>query len=133
MADGPTFDYDKFFDKKIEDKLEDHSYRIFKTVNRCADAFPFAQDYSDSLEEAKQVSVWCSNDYLGMSRHPSVINSIMYAPVAHFAFITELTLGLVLKAFWVGSGKEERDIRFCVLLHHALAICPLESHYNVQT
>uniref|UniRef100_A0A8C4QHZ2 5-aminolevulinate synthase n=2 Tax=Eptatretus burgeri TaxID=7764 RepID=A0A8C4QHZ2_EPTBU len=76
-SDGPTFDYDKFFDKKIEDKLEDHSYRIFKTVNRCADAFPFAQDYSDSLEEAKQVSVWCSNDYLGMSRHPRVINSIM--------------------------------------------------------
>ncbi|XP_043934783.1 5-aminolevulinate synthase, nonspecific, mitochondrial isoform X2 [Protopterus annectens] len=67
-----AFQYDKFFEKKIDDKKRDHSYRVFKTVNRRADCFPLADDYSDSLVTKKEVSVWCSNDYLGMSRHPRV-------------------------------------------------------------
>uniref|UniRef100_S4RZQ3 5-aminolevulinate synthase presequence domain-containing protein n=1 Tax=Petromyzon marinus TaxID=7757 RepID=S4RZQ3_PETMA len=72
-----VFDYDKFFTGKIEVKLRDHTYRMFKTVNRRADSFPYAHDFTDSLSEAKEVSVWCSNDYLGMSRHPRVVGGIM--------------------------------------------------------
>jgi len=72
-----TFQYDKFFEKKIEGKKKDHSYRVFKTVNRRAPSFPMADDYSESLHLKKDVSVWCSNDYLGMSRHPRVIQTIM--------------------------------------------------------
>uniref|UniRef100_H0XEG8 5-aminolevulinate synthase, non-specific, mitochondrial n=1 Tax=Otolemur garnettii TaxID=30611 RepID=H0XEG8_OTOGA len=67
-----TFQYDHFFEKKIDEKKNDHTYRVFKTVNRRAHIFPMADDYSDSLITKKQVSVWCSNDYLGMSRHPRV-------------------------------------------------------------
>ncbi|KAJ0068467.1 hypothetical protein NL108_008416, partial [Boleophthalmus pectinirostris] len=69
--------YDKFFEKKIEEKKSDHTYRVFKTVNRLANEFPMANDFSDSLEDKREVSVWCSNDYLGMSRHPRVIQTIM--------------------------------------------------------
>lgn len=69
--------YDKFFEKKIEEKKSDHTYRVFKTVNRLASEFPMADDFTGSLEDRREVSVWCSNDYLGMSRHPRVIQSIM--------------------------------------------------------
>ncbi|XP_063797390.1 5-aminolevulinate synthase, non-specific, mitochondrial isoform X2 [Pseudophryne corroboree] len=72
-----TFKYDQFFEKKIEEKKNDHTYRVFKTVNRRAQVFPMADDYSDSLISKKTVSVWCSNDYLGMSRHPKVVGAVM--------------------------------------------------------
>ncbi|XP_038604225.1 5-aminolevulinate synthase, erythroid-specific, mitochondrial [Tachyglossus aculeatus] len=75
MPGGKTFSYDKFFDAKIMEKKDDHTYRVFKTVNRKADAYPFAEDFSESLADKKEVSVWCSNDYLGMSRHPRVLEA----------------------------------------------------------
>ncbi|KAJ8372072.1 hypothetical protein AAFF_G00294860 [Aldrovandia affinis] len=78
-AENPSFDYDAFFDGKIFEKKSDHTYRIFKTVNRRVDTFPFAEDYSSERHRGAQVSVWCSNDYLGMSRHPQVLQSIRNA------------------------------------------------------
>ncbi|XP_069501442.1 5-aminolevulinate synthase, erythroid-specific, mitochondrial isoform X1 [Ambystoma mexicanum] len=71
-----AFGYDDFFSRRIEEKKKDHTYRLFKTVNRRADAYPYAEDYSDLESEKKEVSVWCSNDYLGMSRHPRVLQAI---------------------------------------------------------
>ncbi|XP_034388742.1 5-aminolevulinate synthase, nonspecific, mitochondrial [Cyclopterus lumpus] len=71
------YQYDEFFEKKIEEKKSDHTYRVFKTVNRLANEFPMADDFTGSLEQKRDVSVWCSNDYLGMSRHPRVVQSIM--------------------------------------------------------
>ncbi|MBN3306660.1 HEM0 protein, partial [Amia calva] len=76
IAAQPSFDYDRFFEAKIIEKKQDHTYRVFKTVNRRVDVFPFAEDYSQTIQQAKQVSVWCSNDYLGMSRHPRVLDAI---------------------------------------------------------
>jgi len=72
-----TFKYDKFFEEKIDSKKMDHTYRVFKTVNRRAPSFPMADDYSESFHAKRDVSVWCSNDYLGMSRHPKVTQAIM--------------------------------------------------------
>ncbi|XP_030640441.1 5-aminolevulinate synthase, erythroid-specific, mitochondrial [Chanos chanos] len=83
--EGPSFDYDDFFTQKIVEKKKDHTYRIFKTVNRYADVFPFAEDYSVPGRQIPQVSVWCSNDYLGMSRHPRVIQAIREALEKHGA------------------------------------------------
>ncbi|XP_070815554.1 5-aminolevulinate synthase, non-specific, mitochondrial [Chaetodon trifascialis] len=71
------FHYDDFLEKKIVEKKSDHTYRVFKTVNRLANEFPMATDFTGSSEEKKEVSVWCSNDYLGMSRHPRVMQSII--------------------------------------------------------
>ncbi|XP_056240765.1 5-aminolevulinate synthase, erythroid-specific, mitochondrial isoform X2 [Seriola aureovittata] len=82
---GPSYDYDRFFIEKIADKKKDHTYRVFKTVNRNAEVFPFAEDYSISGREGSQVSVWCSNDYLGMSRHPRVLSAIRDALDRHGA------------------------------------------------
>ncbi len=75
-AVGPSYNYDHFFNEKIAEKKKDHTYRVFKTVNRSAEIFPFADDYSIAGREGSQVSVWCSNDYLGMSRHPRVLGAI---------------------------------------------------------
>lgn len=76
LTGSSAFDYDDFFEAKIQEKKQDHTYRVFKTVNRRADAYPFAEDYSCPQTEAREVSVWCSNDYLGMSRHPRVLQAI---------------------------------------------------------
>uniref|UniRef100_A0A4W6G500 5-aminolevulinate synthase n=1 Tax=Lates calcarifer TaxID=8187 RepID=A0A4W6G500_LATCA len=69
---GPSYDYDRFFIEKI-------------TVNRSAEVFPFAEDHSVSGRVGSQVSVWCSNDYLGMSRHPRVLAAIRDALDKHGA------------------------------------------------
>lgn len=82
---GPSYDYDRFFTEKIAEKKNDHTYRVFKTVNRSAEVFPFAEDYSITGREGSQVSVWCSNDYLGMSRHPRVLSAIRDALDRHGA------------------------------------------------
>ncbi|XP_037336958.2 5-aminolevulinate synthase, erythroid-specific, mitochondrial isoform X1 [Pungitius pungitius] len=82
---GPSYNYDRFFTERISEKKKDHTYRVFKTVNRSAKVFPFAQDYSVPGREDSQVSVWCSNDYLGMSRHPRVLNAIRNAVDNHGA------------------------------------------------
>ncbi|XP_078391164.1 5-aminolevulinate synthase, erythroid-specific, mitochondrial-like isoform X1 [Cetorhinus maximus] len=72
----PIFDYDEFFAQKIEEKKNDHTYRVFKTVNRKAEEYPLAEFY-EPLADKKKVSVWCSNDYLGMGSHPRVLKAIM--------------------------------------------------------
>ncbi|XP_062315333.1 5-aminolevulinate synthase, non-specific, mitochondrial-like [Osmerus eperlanus] len=77
MPSVANFHYDEFFETKIEAKKSDHTYRVFKTVNRKATEFPMADDYTQSLGSKRNVSVWCSNDYLGMSRHPRVVQSVM--------------------------------------------------------
>ncbi|XP_018544518.1 LOW QUALITY PROTEIN: 5-aminolevulinate synthase, erythroid-specific, mitochondrial [Lates calcarifer] len=82
---GPSYDYDRFFIEKIAEKKMDHTYRVFKTVNRSAEVFPFAEDHSVSGRVGSQVSVWCSNDYLGMSRHPRVLAAIRDALDKHGA------------------------------------------------
>lgn len=74
--DDQHFPYEEFFHEQIMKKKMDHSYRIFKKVNRLAGEFPAAMEYSWG---AKPITVWCSNDYLGMSRHPAVTNSVREA------------------------------------------------------
>ena len=70
------FPYEEFFHEQIMRKKKDHSYRIFKKVNRLAESFPGALEYSCGK---KPITVWCSNDYLGMSRHPMVIDAVREA------------------------------------------------------
>jgi len=71
------FAYDNFFQDQIMKKKMDHSYRVFKRVNRLAQSFPNADDFTFGAE--KKVNVWCSNDYLGMSRHPKVRQAVIDA------------------------------------------------------
>merc|ERR1711892_963810 len=74
------FGYETFFDDEIQKKKMDNSYRIFKKVNRNAKTFPAAREFSWGK---KDITVWCSNDYLGMSAHPSVTTAVHEAIVNH--------------------------------------------------
>jgi len=67
------FGYESFFETQIQKKKMDHSYRIFKKVNRDAKTFPAAREFSWGK---KDITVWCSNDYLGMSAHPAVTKAV---------------------------------------------------------
>lgn len=67
-----AFDYEGFYETELKKKHDDKSYRYFNNINRLADAFPRA--HTATPEE--HVTVWCSNDYLGMSRHPDVLGAM---------------------------------------------------------
>ncbi|KAJ5360162.1 Aminotransferase class I/classII [Penicillium concentricum] len=73
--EAPTnekFNYDGFYNVELEKKHKDKSYRYFNNINRLAKEFPRA--HTASAEE--RVTVWCSNDYLGMGRNPQVLDSM---------------------------------------------------------
>ncbi|XP_033744360.1 5-aminolevulinate synthase, erythroid-specific, mitochondrial-like [Pecten maximus] len=72
----PLFNYESFFEEEIQKKKRDHSYRIFKNVMRKGRKFPYAEEHSG---KKKDITVWCSNDYLGMSWHPKVTKAVEHA------------------------------------------------------
>ena len=73
------FDYNGLFAAKLDEKRKDNSYRVFKTVQRLAQNYPKAENYYTSEDgktrEMQEVTIWCANDYLGMSRHPDVLKA----------------------------------------------------------
>lgn len=72
----PAFDYDHFYRHEIEKKHQDKSYRYFNNINRLAEQFPLAHLGGQKQQTSQNVTVWCSNDYLGMSRHPLVLRKM---------------------------------------------------------
>ena len=66
------FDYGGFYNHELDKKHKDKSYRYFNNINRLAREFPQAH----MSEKDQRVTVWCSNDYLGMGRNPEVLKSM---------------------------------------------------------
>jgi 5-aminolevulinate synthase len=54
-------------------------YRVFVDLERHADHPPYARWHSGG--GAREIVVWCSNDYLGMGRNPAVINAMIETAV----------------------------------------------------
>lgn len=79
IADKEPFDYDKFYDSRIEAKKKDGSYRTFKRVIRHAETFPSVQELDVSSGHTRNITVWCSNDYLGLGRHKYVQKRVVDA------------------------------------------------------
>ncbi|MFN2307674.1 MAG: 5-aminolevulinate synthase, partial [Paracoccaceae bacterium] len=64
-------DFDTLFSAQLDQLKADGNYRYFAELERKAGKFPRAAKYQDG--EINDVTVWCSNDYLGMGQHPKVI------------------------------------------------------------
>jgi len=67
------FDYEGFFDDALGRLHREGRYRVFRQLGRELAPGPVAFTSIDGKRRA--VTVWCSNDYLGMSRHPLVLEA----------------------------------------------------------
>lgn len=70
------FNFSDFFSSEIQKKKSDSTYRVFRKVLRDATQFPFADELSSGFK--RRISVWCSNDYMGLSWHPKVQEAAVY-------------------------------------------------------
>ncbi|CAM4810822.1 unnamed protein product [Rotaria magnacalcarata] len=79
------FEYDPFFDAKIEAKKLDNSYRVFKRVQRKSGCFPKAEELNmlNDDSDSRTITVWCSNDYLGLGQHPKLKKAVIDAVTIH--------------------------------------------------
>ncbi len=71
-------DYDGRFAEALDGLRAEGRYRVFMDILRLRGAFPYAL-----LREAdgneRRITVWCSNDYLGMGQNPAVLDAMKRA------------------------------------------------------
>lgn len=76
--------YDSFFDLRLQELHREGRYRVFANLERQVGRFPKAlMRLPDGSE--RDVTLWCSNDYLGMGHHAVVIDAMCAAARAHGA------------------------------------------------
>ncbi len=76
--------YQKLFQSTIDQLVEQNRYRDFLDISRICGQFPFAINNKNG----QKITVWCSNDYLGLGQNPLAIDAAIDA----------------VKRFGIGSG-----------------------------
>ncbi|MFA5955568.1 5-aminolevulinate synthase [Hyphomicrobium sp.] len=66
--------YQRLFQKHLDVLQCEGRYRIFADLKRRRGSYPLAQHWNGGKN--REVTVWCSNDYLGMSQHPLVLEAM---------------------------------------------------------
>lgn len=67
-------DYSDIFRDALTALHDEGRYREFAELRRIRGKFPKARLFADGSE--RDVTVWCSNDYLGMGQHPEVLSAM---------------------------------------------------------
>ncbi|MEM7169276.1 MAG: 5-aminolevulinate synthase [Pseudomonadota bacterium] len=70
-------DYEAFFKTRLDSLRDEGNYRFFAELERQAGHFPRAHQYVN--ETVRDVTVWCSNDYLGMGQNQAVLKAMIDA------------------------------------------------------
>ena len=70
-----TVDYDKIFKAAIDRLHDEGRYRVFIDILRTKGNYPNARCFAGH-NGPKPITVWCSNDYLGMGQHPAVVTAM---------------------------------------------------------
>lgn len=81
------FHYDQCLEDHIKSLQDEGRYRVFLDLERIVGQYPKAYNFGDytsvdgkcprnTLEPMSDITVWCSNDYLGMGQHPSVLDAM---------------------------------------------------------
>jgi len=70
-------DFESFFQRSLQSIRDQGRYRIFADLERCAGRFPAA--LCRDFEAIRPITVWCSNDYLGMGQNQRVLSAMEYA------------------------------------------------------
>ncbi|MFN7595506.1 MAG: aminotransferase class I/II-fold pyridoxal phosphate-dependent enzyme, partial [Cereibacter sp.] len=69
-------DFERFFKDELGALKAEGNYRIYANLQRRRGAQTRAVNHRN---EPREVTVWCSNDYLGMSHHPDVVGAMVDA------------------------------------------------------
>ena len=70
--------YRDIFQNAVDGVRDEGRYRIFRDIRRKKGAFPQAIWYQDNNQQ-KEITVWCSNDYLGMGQNECVVEAVKAA------------------------------------------------------
>ena len=68
-------DFDSIFRAQIDALKAEGNYRTFAELERKRGEFPRAANHKDG--KVTDITVWCSNDYLGMGQHPDVVQAMV--------------------------------------------------------
>jgi 5-aminolevulinate synthase len=73
-----TMDYDRIFREHLDSIKQEGRYRTFAALERQCGNFPKATYYAPD-GGSRNVTLWCSNDYLGMGQNPVVLKAMQDA------------------------------------------------------
>ena len=71
-------DFATYFQDRLTTLKSEGNYRVFADLEKRCGSFPKAERHrAEGTKE--EVTIWCSNDYLGMGQHPDVVEAMVQA------------------------------------------------------